>query len=48
MSLDEFSGMFRYFLVANSLDVIAEDFNYDLSKVSSNKLLDDMIYSGCK
>ena len=32
-----------YLLVANSVDVIAGDFTNDLSKVSSNELLDHMI-----
>ena len=43
VSLDEFSRMLEYLLEANSVDVIAEDFNYHLSKVSSNKLLDHVI-----
>ena len=43
MSLDEFCRVLEYLLVANSVDVIAGEFNYDLSKVLSNKLLDHMI-----
>ena len=43
MSLDKFSRMLQYLLVANFVDIIAADFNYNLSKVSSNKLLDYMI-----
>lgn len=43
MSLDEFCRVLEYFLVVNSVDVIAGEFNYDLSKVLSNKLLDHMI-----
>ena len=45
MSLDEFCSMLEYILVANSADIMAEDFNYDLSKVLSSKLLDHLI--GC-
>ena len=43
MSLHEFSRMLEYLLEANSVDVTSRDFNYDLSKVTSNKLLDHMI-----
>ena len=39
MSLDEFCRVLEYFLVINSVDIIAGEFNYDLS----NKLLDHMI-----
>ena len=39
VSLDEFSRMLEYLLEVNSIDVIEGKFNYDLSKVSSNKLL---------
>ena len=43
ISLDEFSRILEYLLVANFVDVITGDFNYDLSKLSSNTLLDHMI-----
>ena len=43
MSLDEFSRMLEYLLVAIFLDVIGGVFNYDLSKVPSNKLINHMI-----
>ena len=43
MSLDEFSRMLEYLLVAIFLDVIGGGFNYDLSKVPSNKLINHMI-----
>ena len=39
MSLDEFSRMLDYLL---SVNIIAVDFNFHLSKVSSSKLLDHM------
>ena len=32
--------MSQYLSAANSIDIIAGDFNYDLLKVSGNKLLD--------
>ena len=35
--------MLEYILVANSAGIMAEDFNYDLSKVLSSKLLDHLI-----
>ena len=44
MSLDEFSRVLEYLLVANSVEVIAGGFNYDLSKVSLKRLLDYMIW----
>ena len=43
MSLDEFNRILEYLLVANSVYVITGGFNYHISKVSSNKLLDHMI-----
>ena len=36
----EFLQMFQYLLAANSIDIIAGDFIYDLLKVSQNKVLD--------
>ena len=36
--------MLQYLLAKNSIDIIAVDFNYDLLKVSQNKLLD--IFTG--
>ena len=36
MSLDEFSRMFEYLFVANSVDAIARDLSYNLAKVLSN------------
>ena len=36
--------MLQYLLATNSLDIIAGDFNYDLLKVSENKLLDIFTY----
>ena len=43
MSLDEFSRMLKYLHAANSVYVHKGDFNYDLLKVSTNKLLNHMI-----
>ena len=43
MSLDEFSIMLEYLHAVNSADIIAGDFNYDLSKASSIKLLQHAI-----
>ena len=43
MSLMEFYWMRQCLLVANSEYVIRGDFNYHLSKVSSNQLPEDMI-----
>ena len=43
MSLDEFSRILENLLAENSLDIIAGGFIYDLSKLSSNKLLNHMI-----
>ena len=43
VSLDEFSRVLEYLLVANSVEVIAGGFNYDLSKVSLKRFLDYMI-----
>ena len=43
VSMDEFSRMLEYLLEVNSIDVIEGKFNYDLSKVSSNKLLGYML-----
>ena len=43
VSMDEFSRMLEYLLEVNSIDVIEGKFNYDLSKVFSNKLLGYMI-----
>ena len=43
ISLDEFSRMLEYLHVANSVYIVAEDFKYNLSKVSPNKLLNHMI-----
>ena len=33
--------MLQYLLATNSIDFIAGDFNYDLLRVSQNKLLDN-------
>ena len=38
--MQEFSQLMQYLLGANSIDIIAGDFNYDLLKVIQNKLLD--------
>ena len=38
--MEEFFQMLQYLVATYSIDVIAEDFNYDLLKVSVNKLLD--------
>ena len=35
--------MLEYILVANPAGIMPEDFNYDLSKVLSSKLLDHLI-----
>ena len=35
--------MFQYLLATNSIDIVAEDFNYDLLKESQNKFLDNFI-----
>ena len=43
MSLDQFSRILENLLVENSVDIIAGGFIYDLSKLSSNKLLNHMI-----
>ena len=43
MPLDEFSRILENLLVENSVDIIAGGFIYDLSKLSSNKLLNHMI-----
>ena len=40
MGAQEFFQMFQYFLATISLDIIAGYFNYNLLKVSQNKLLD--------
>ena len=40
MQMEEFFQMLQYLVATYSIDVIAEDFNYDLLKVSVNKLLD--------
>ena len=40
MHIQEFFQMLQYLIGTNSIDNIAVDFNYDLLKVSQNKLLD--------
>ena len=35
-----FFQILQYILANNSIDIIAQDFNYDILKVSENKLLD--------
>ena len=40
LGMQEFSQLMQYLLAANSIDIIAGDFNYDLLKVIENKLLD--------
>ena len=40
MRTQEFSQMLQYLLATNSIDIIPRDVNYDLVKVSENKLLD--------
>ena len=40
MHMREFFQLLKYVLEKNSIDIIAEDFNYDLLKVSENKFLD--------
>ena len=35
-----FFQILQYLLANNSIDIIAQDFNYDILKVSENKLLD--------
>ena len=40
MHIREFFQMLQYLLATHSIDIIAGDFNYDLLKVSQNKLLD--------
>ena len=39
MQMQEFFHMLQYLLATNSIYIIAENFNYDLLKVSENKLL---------
>ena len=38
--MQKFSQLMQYLLAANSIDIIAGDFNYDVLKVIENKLLD--------
>ena len=38
--MQEFLPMLQYLLASNVINIIAGDFNYDLLKVSENKLLD--------
>ena len=45
ISVDKFCNLLEYLLVANSVDVIAGEFNYHLSKVLSNKLVK---YKSCQ
>ena len=40
LRMKEFSQSLQYLLAVTSIDVIAGDFNYDLLKVTENKLLD--------
>ena len=42
VSLEQFCEILEYLLVSNPVDVIVRVFNYDLSKVSTNKLLDHL------
>ena len=39
MRMQEFFQMLQYLLATNSVDIVAGDFNFDLLKVSENKLL---------
>ena len=38
MQMQEFFQMLEYLLATNSIDIVAGDFNFDLSKVSENNL----------
>ena len=38
--MPKFSQLMQYLLAANSIDIIAGDFSYDVLKVIENKLLD--------
>ena len=40
MHIQEFFQVLQYLLATNSIDIMAGDFNYDLLKVSQNKILD--------
>ena len=40
MQREEYFQMLQYLVVTYSMDIINEDFNYDLLKVSGNKFLD--------
>ena len=42
VSLEHVCEILEYLLVSNSVDVIVGNFNYDLSKVSRNKILDHL------
>ena len=42
--MQEFSQLIQYLLATSSVDIMAEDLNYDLLKVIENKLLD--IFTG--
>ena len=42
MQMQEFFLMLQYLIAANSIDIVG-DYNYDLLKVSENKLLDIFI-----
>ena len=44
MPIQEFSQMLQYLVATYSIDIIVGDFNYDILKVSKNKLLD--IFTG--
>ena len=39
MRMDKFFQMLQYLLAANSVDIVAGDFNFELLKVSENNLL---------
>ena len=40
MAIQEYFKMLQYLLAINSIDILAEDFNYDLLKVSENEVVD--------
>ena len=40
LQMEEFFHMLQYLLATNFIYIIAENFNYDILKVSENKLLD--------
>ena len=40
LGIQEFSQLIQYLVATSSIDIMAEDFSYDLLKVIENKLLD--------